>query len=76
MKKETKLGLSAKKDEEFGDWYSQVVVESEMISYYDISGGSSYPVGPPGLLCMHLYAERRVGTAAQYFDGSKAPASG
>ena len=36
--KETKLGLSAKKDEDFGDWYSQVVVESEMISYYDISG--------------------------------------
>ena len=34
----TKLGLSAKKDEDFGEWYSQVVVESEMISYYDVSG--------------------------------------
>lgn len=34
----TKLGLHAKKDEDFGEWYSQVVVESEMISYYDVSG--------------------------------------
>ena len=37
-KKETKLGLSAKKASDFGDWYSQVVIESEMISYYDVSG--------------------------------------
>lgn len=34
----TKLGLSAKKDEDFGEWFSQVCVESEMISYYDVSG--------------------------------------
>lgn len=34
----TKLGLHAKKNEDFGEWYSQVVVESEMISYYEISG--------------------------------------
>jgi prolyl-tRNA synthetase len=38
MKKETKLGLTAKKGDDFGEWYSQVVVESEMISYYDVSG--------------------------------------
>lgn len=37
-KKETKLGLTAKKDGDFGEWYSQVCVESEMISYYDVSG--------------------------------------
>ena len=37
-KKETKLGLTASKDGDFGEWYSQVVVESEMISYYDVSG--------------------------------------
>ena len=42
-KKETKLGLSAKKGEDFGNWYSEVVVESEMISYYDVSGA---PLGP------------------------------
>lgn len=36
--KETKLGLTAKKDGDFSEWYSQVVVESEMISYYDVSG--------------------------------------
>ena len=34
----TKLGVRFKKDEDFGEWYSQVVVESEMISYYDVSG--------------------------------------
>lgn len=26
-KKETKLGLTAKKDEDFGEWYSQVRLE-------------------------------------------------
>lgn len=38
MKKETRLGISNKKDENFGDWYSEVVVEGEMIEYYDVSG--------------------------------------
>jgi len=42
----TKLGLSAKKDEDFGEWYSQVVVESEMISYYDVSGKHSTAAAP------------------------------
>lgn len=37
-KKESKLGLSVKKEENFGEWYSEVVVKSEFISYYDISG--------------------------------------
>ncbi|KAG8367743.1 hypothetical protein BUALT_Bualt16G0104600 [Buddleja alternifolia] len=32
------LGLSYKKDENFGEWYSEVVVNGEMIEYYDISG--------------------------------------
>ena len=41
-KKETKLGLSSSKAEDFGNWYSEVVVESEMISYYDVSG-ATYP---------------------------------
>jgi len=35
---ETKLGLAAKKNENFGDWYADVVVKSEFISYYNISG--------------------------------------
>ncbi|XP_020570832.1 LOW QUALITY PROTEIN: proline--tRNA ligase, cytoplasmic-like [Phalaenopsis equestris] len=38
VKKETGLGLTYKKDENFGQWYSEVVVNSEMIEYYDISG--------------------------------------
>jgi thioredoxin-related protein len=40
-KKETKLGLAHSKQTSFGDWYSEVVVESEMISYYDVSGTPS-----------------------------------
>ncbi|KAF7025317.1 hypothetical protein CFC21_037517 [Triticum aestivum] len=38
VKKETKLGMGYKKDDNFGEWYSEVVVNSEMIEYYDISG--------------------------------------
>ena len=36
--KETGLGLSASRDDDFGAWYSQVVVAGELIEYYDISG--------------------------------------
>lgn len=38
LKKETQLGLSTKKGEEFSKWYSELVVSSELISYYDVSG--------------------------------------
>jgi hypothetical protein len=37
-KGETLLALQWKKDENFPGWYSDVIVLSEMISYYDISG--------------------------------------
>eukprot|EP00897_Mesotaenium_endlicherianum_P004837 jgi/Mesen1/4381/ME000222S03504 len=37
-KKETLLGLSVKKADDFGKWYSEVVVHGEMIDYYDVSG--------------------------------------
>eukprot|EP00201_Polytomella_parva_P015437 CAMPEP_0175051124 /NCGR_PEP_ID=MMETSP0052_2-20121109/7623_1 /TAXON_ID=51329 ORGANISM="Polytomella parva, Strain SAG 63-3" /NCGR_SAMPLE_ID=MMETSP0052_2 /ASSEMBLY_ACC=CAM_ASM_000194 /LENGTH=503 /DNA_ID=CAMNT_0016315369 /DNA_START=142 /DNA_END=1653 /DNA_ORIENTATION=+ len=37
-KKETKLGLAAKKGDNFSDWYTELVVASELISYYDVSG--------------------------------------
>ena len=36
--KKTKLGLSASKTENFPDWYTETLLESEMISYYDVSG--------------------------------------
>ncbi|KFG64948.1 prolyl-tRNA synthetase (ProRS) [Toxoplasma gondii RUB] len=32
------LGVTAKKDENFSEWYTQAIVRSEMIEYYDISG--------------------------------------
>nr|7F98_A Chain A, Bifunctional glutamate/proline--tRNA ligase [Homo sapiens]7F98_B Chain B, Bifunctional glutamate/proline--tRNA ligase [Homo sapiens]7F99_A Chain A, Bifunctional glutamate/proline--tRNA ligase [Homo sapiens]7F99_B Chain B, Bifunctional glutamate/proline--tRNA ligase [Homo sapiens]7F9A_A Chain A, Bifunctional glutamate/proline--tRNA ligase [Homo sapiens]7F9A_B Chain B, Bifunctional glutamate/proline--tRNA ligase [Homo sapiens]7F9B_A Chain A, Bifunctional glutamate/proline--tRNA liga len=37
-KKQTRLGLEAKKEENLADWYSQVITKSEMIEYHDISG--------------------------------------
>ena len=42
------LGIDKKKDGEFASWYSQVVVRSEMIDYYDISGWSAtHPTKQP-----------------------------
>lgn len=38
LKRETLLGLSAKKSEDFALWYTQVITLSEMIDYSDISG--------------------------------------
>ncbi|KAF6152806.1 hypothetical protein GIB67_004635 [Kingdonia uniflora] len=38
VKKETGLGLTHKKNENFGEWYTEAVVSGEMIEYYDISG--------------------------------------
>ena len=38
VKKETMLGLSAKKEEDFASWYTQAITFSEMIDYSDISG--------------------------------------
>lgn len=37
-KKQTRLGLEAKKEENLADWYSQVITKSEMIEYYNVSG--------------------------------------
>ncbi|XP_055357767.1 bifunctional glutamate/proline--tRNA ligase-like [Paramacrobiotus metropolitanus] len=36
--KKTRLGLEVKKEEDLGQWYSQVITKAEMIEYYDISG--------------------------------------
>ena len=30
--------MSTKKTEDFGKWYSELVVAAELISYYDVSG--------------------------------------
>jgi prolyl-tRNA synthetase len=37
-KGKSKLGVSGDKDENFSEWYTDVIVKSEMIEYYDISG--------------------------------------
>ncbi|MFH4984901.1 hypothetical protein AB6A40_011610, partial [Gnathostoma spinigerum] len=38
VKKQSKLGMDVKKDENYSDWYAQVIVKAEMIEYYDVSG--------------------------------------
>lgn len=38
VKKVNEDGLSVTKAEDFARWYSEVVVKSEMIEYYDVSG--------------------------------------
>lgn len=36
--KQTKLGIASKKEDNFADWYTEVITRSEMVEYYDISG--------------------------------------
>lgn len=38
VKKVTRLGLEARKEQNLPDWYSQVLTKGEMIEYYDVSG--------------------------------------
>jgi prolyl-tRNA synthetase len=36
--KKTGLALSASKEDDFAEWYTQAIIMSEMIEYYDVSG--------------------------------------
>lgn len=36
--KEHELSISCKKGDNFSKWYTEVIVKSDMIDYYDISG--------------------------------------
>ncbi|VDD83405.1 unnamed protein product [Mesocestoides corti] len=38
VKKQTRLGLEAKKEEDTAEWYTQVITKAEMLEYYDVSG--------------------------------------
>ncbi|GAB6021105.1 hypothetical protein CHUAL_003738 [Chamberlinius hualienensis] len=38
LKKVTRLGLEASREESLSDWYTQVITKAEMIEYYDVSG--------------------------------------
>ncbi|EJD75277.1 prolyl-tRNA synthetase [Loa loa] len=38
VRKQTKLGIEVTKDENYCEWYVQVITKAEMIEYYDISG--------------------------------------
>jgi len=37
-KKQTRLGLEAKKEENLPEWYSQIITKGDLIEYYDVSG--------------------------------------
>ena len=37
-KKETKEGISAEKDDDFSEWFQQILQKAELIEYTDISG--------------------------------------
>ena len=37
-KKETKLGLGITMEENYSEWYTQVITKAELIEYYDVSG--------------------------------------
>lgn len=37
-KKESKLGIEAKKEDDLSTWYTQVLLRAEMMDYHDISG--------------------------------------
>lgn len=45
-KKVNEDGMTVTKAGDFARWYQEVVVKSEMIEYYDVSGASS-PTTPP-----------------------------
>lgn len=36
--KQTKLGIASKKEDNFGEWYTEVITRGEMVEYYDVSG--------------------------------------
>ncbi|XP_055373827.1 bifunctional glutamate/proline--tRNA ligase [Condylostylus longicornis] len=38
VKKQTRLGLEATKEDNLPEWYSQVITKGELIEYYDVSG--------------------------------------
>jgi len=38
LKKQTRLCIEVKKEENLSDWYSQVLLKSEMMDYYGVSG--------------------------------------
>ncbi|KAG9510951.1 Bifunctional glutamate/proline--tRNA ligase, partial [Fragariocoptes setiger] len=37
-KKQTKLGVESRKEDNFADWYTEVITRGEMVEYYDVSG--------------------------------------
>ena len=62
-KKKTKLGVNTKKADNFGAWYSEVVVEAELISYYNVSGehGPPPPLLPNTMRLQSMRCEGYVG---------------
>ena len=41
------IGIDVAKEDDFSEWYTQVLTKGEMLEYYDISGCYILKVGPP-----------------------------
>lgn len=55
------LGVTSKKEENFADWYTQVVVKGELLDYYDISG--CYVIRPSAYFiweCVQSFFDREI----------------
>ncbi|CAA0401889.1 unnamed protein product [Arabidopsis thaliana] len=57
MVKETRLGITAKKDEDFGKWYSEACRFGELVEYYESVKGC-YILKPSGISDEYLERER------------------
>ncbi|CAD25165.2 PROLYL tRNA SYNTHETASE [Encephalitozoon cuniculi GB-M1] len=56
-----KFGLTAKKEEDFSEWYVQVITKGEMIDYYAIKG--CYVMRPLGQFvwkCIHKWFTKKI----------------
>ncbi|MAG16308.1 proline--tRNA ligase [Candidatus Woesearchaeota archaeon] len=42
MKEEKNMGITAKKDNDFPEWYSQMIVKAELVDYTSVSGCFAY----------------------------------
>jgi prolyl-tRNA synthetase len=62
------VGLTVKKDEDFSLWYSQVLLKSEMMDYYDISGVSAFP--NPKCYIIRPWAFKIWKSIQQFFGGA------
>ena len=70
--KKTGLSLTYTKEDDFAEWYTQVIVLSEMIEYYDVSG--CYILRPWAYRCVRILAMFNLHPLAAQFSCGLCPA--